>query len=118
MKEYVQSDRFEADMQEEAREQYMQESYCEARACCTHCQMECTREGDFLYITTDAGKWYFKPQEGQITLYHKNYELRRNQAESYHVQFTREYSIRELIWYIYKHDRQKKRRTMKKTRGL
>lgn len=117
MQDYEKSGQLDIDMQVMEREQYMQDSYREAMTCCMHYQMQCTRDGDFIYIATDVGKWYFRPQEGHITLYHKNYELRRNQMECYHTQFTRECTIRELIWYIYKHDQKKKRRSMRNLPG-
>lgn len=114
MQEYEELGALDMDLQEQQEEQYVEEAYCEAKACCTHFNMECEREADFLYITTDAGKWYFRPKKGKITLYHKNYELRRNQPESYHEQFTKNCSVREILWYIYKHDQRKKRRSKKK----
>ncbi len=65
----------------------------------------------FIYITTDIGKWYFHPNEaGETTLYHKNYELRRNQAETYHVQFTKSLTVDQILSYILRHDNAQKRR--------
>lgn len=110
MQQYDQSGRLDIESWKLAQEEHMEESFCEASAYCRHYQMKCEREGNCLYITTDVGKWYFYPKEGSITLYHKNYELRRNQAETYHIQFTRECGIREILWYIYKHDQKQKRR--------
>lgn len=77
--------------------------------------MKCEEKNENIYITTDAGKWYFKPKmSGRVTLYHKNYEFRMNQAEYYHKQFTVEWSVREILEYIYRHDRKKLLREKRK----
>lgn len=107
MLEYAESGQLDKDLFDYNQHQFIEESFCQASAWCMHYDMECQRQGDFLYVTTQAGKWYFRPSQGPITLYHQNYELRRNQAETYHVQFTRKCSIQSLLWYIYKHDRKK-----------
>lgn len=78
-------------------------------------RMRCEEKNGNIYITTDAGKWYFKPKtSGKVTLYHKNYEFRMNQAEYYHKQFTVEWSVREILEYINRHDRKKLLREKRK----
>lgn len=77
--------------------------------------MKCEEKNENIYITTEAGKWYFKPKiSGKVTLYHKNYEFRMNQTEYYHKQFTVEWSVREILEYIYRHDRKKLLREKRK----
>lgn len=77
--------------------------------------MKCEKKNENIYITTNAGKWYFKPKiSGKVTLYHKNYEFRMNQTEYYHKQFTVEWSVREILEYINRHDRKKLLREKRK----
>lgn len=107
MKELDQQGLLDADLQDFMVSELFEHTMEEVQLLCDRYGLSCHGEKGFIYIKSEVGKWYFKPQEGQITLYHKNYNYFRNSAAYYHIQFTRSMEPRELISYIYRHDRKK-----------
>lgn len=76
--------------------------YNKAEEIGTQFKLKVVRKFEWLYVYTMLGEWKFVPQNGIIKLYHKNTRHRNNQE--YHLQFKKDISIRELIFYIYRHD--------------
>lgn len=65
--------------------------------------------GEYFYIFSWCGKWYFKPfdcqSEDPIILYHHNQGLYRTEnLTSYHKQKVLVFTPYEIIEYIHKHD--------------
>lgn len=98
-------------IQEYDKEQILADAIYLAKKCCNRHQIKCYLSGSYIYIETGKGKWYFEPNpDGEVTLYHKNYQLRKSSRASYHVQFTKNMSINSIIRYIAIHDGQRGRK--------
>lgn len=118
MEKYINSPEADWDTIQYENEQYVETEYEKAKRFVKRYEIvtECHRDDKFIYITTKTGAWYFHPSEEEVTLYHKNYELRRNQSEYFHVQFTKKYddnSTEKVISYICKHDYRKWKKNSK-----
>jgi hypothetical protein len=115
MEEYDKSGKLDKDIEIKVQNEEFDHLFSQAVTFGQKYRMRCEEKNGNIYITTDAGKWYFKPKtSGKVTLYHKNYEFRMNQAEYYHKQFTVEWSVREILEYINRHDRKKLLREKRK----
>lgn len=115
MEEYDKSGKLDKDIEIKVQNEEFDHLFSQAVTFGQKYRMGCEEKNGNIYITTDAGKWYFKPKtSGKVTLYHKNYEFRMNQAEYYHKQFTVEWSVREILEYINRHDRKKLLREKRK----
>ena len=115
MEEYDKSGQLDKDIEIKVQNEEFNHLFSQAVTFGQKYRMGCEEKNGNIYITTDAGKWYFKPKtSGKVTLYHKNYEFRMNQAEYYHKQLTVEWSVREILEYINRHDRKKLLREKRK----
>lgn len=56
------------------------------------------------FIATPKGKWRFDAARKKIHLFHKNYRFRQSTSGNYHRQFIREWTVKELVAYIARHD--------------
>ncbi len=60
--------------------------------------------GSQIFIATSRGKWRFDAAKKKIHLFHKNYRFRQSTSGNYHRQFIREWTVKDLVAYIARHD--------------
>lgn len=72
---------------------------------CDRRGIKCSKEKNYIHIITEKGKWKFNASETPIKLQHKNYRFRQNTMGNYHLQWTKNINMRDLVQYIENHDK-------------